>query len=107
MSMTFKQPRLNFQVPVEQHWVFARYSRLRCFAKVWPSVLFIFVDEKSVLLQRDKLSCLKPSPTKLSSRLKMPGCFRNSRIKPQISKSPTQNFARHSNSRLQRARSLG
>ena len=66
MSMTFEQPKLNFQVPrqVELQLVFARCSRHHCYAKVWPSALFIFADERSVLSRTGKSSCSKPSPIK-------------------------------------------
>src|SRR5215510_12212010 len=69
ISTTFEPPTLNFQKLrlVESQWAFARCSTHRYSVKVLPSVLFIFVDEKSVRSRRDKLSCLKPSPTKLSS----------------------------------------
>ena len=61
MSMTFKQPKLNFRVPrpVESQWAFARCSRLHYSAKAWPSELFISADERSVLSQTGKSNLLE------------------------------------------------
>ena len=81
MSMIFEPPTLNFRVPrpVESQWASVQCSTHRYSAKVLPSALFISADEKSVHSQTSKSSCLKPSPTRLSSRLRTPGLFTSNR----------------------------
>ena len=66
MSTTFEPPKLNFRKlrRVESQRASVRCSPHRYSAKALPSVLFIFVDEKSVLSQTGKSNCLKPSLTR-------------------------------------------
>ena len=66
MSMTFKQPKLNF--PAADSRNSNRHShgarRHHYSAKVLPLVLFISADERSVLSRTGKSNCSKPSPTR-------------------------------------------
>ena len=63
-SMTFGPPKLNFRVQARGIAMGLRtvLATPLLYVKVWPSVLFIFADERSVLSRTGKSSCSKPSP---------------------------------------------